>query len=87
MFKFLQKEVLKDFHDFHKYSVGDKVIIEWDGYDRLERIATIKSININFKDGELGNPHYYTHNNTVIYWFNEFSGWISEDKILNKLAN
>ena len=83
MFKFLQrKEILKDFHEFHKYNVGDRVIVLW---DKIERVATVKSISINFNDTELGNPSYYSHNNSVIYYFNEFTGWLGEDAIISKL--
>lgn len=79
-----KKIILKDFHDFHKYNVGDKVLVNWEGYDKLERVATIKSVHISFVDGEIGKmtPHY---KQSLYYYFKEFDGWLSEDKIISKL--
>ena len=83
--KLFTKEVLKDFHDFHKFNVGDKVIVLWEWYDKFERIATIKDIHIHFKNGELGNLPIARHRTALYYYFKEFDGWLSEDKILKKL--
>jgi hypothetical protein len=44
------KTKLKDFNHFHKYNVGDEVIVQMPG-EEIKRVATIKSVGIYFSNG------------------------------------
>jgi hypothetical protein len=83
---FKRKVILKDFHEFHKYNIGDKVLVKWEHYnEKMDRVATIRSISITFTNGEQKPHEFYGHRTSLFYYFKEFEGWLDEDKIIRVL--
>lgn len=77
------KKILKNIDDFHKYNIGDRVVIKYDGNNI---VATIKNFFIYFDGkGEMRIPPYQYGNSDPKYYFNEFEGWIDERNILEKI--
>jgi hypothetical protein len=74
---------LKDFDYFHKYNVGDEVIIQMPR-EEVKRVATIKSVGIYFSNGYPAKFSRF-HPTWKQYRFKEFDGWLREEDIIKKI--